>query len=456
MTRSAWRALRTELLRGTAPIAAATFAVAGSAMLFNDTEAWAGRWAPLAESSRVILIVLVPMAIAAGAWQAGRERRRRIGEQLTATARPGWQPVLVAWVAVTLGTFAGYLLVWLSGAVLVAPIATYGGRTWWLTLAVGFVGLAAASALGVAIGRLIPGRVVAPLAGVLSYVVFGVLSLSNASGLMWLAPALSSPRSGTHYLAPTFQLVQVAWLGALAATFVLVATARRKWLAVVPAALALTVAVPIVNGPGYDRWQPDPVAQELVCAEGDGPDVCLARVNAFLLDDVTGPVREQLARWDGVPGGYFRLIDAMSLDMRWQPPPPEGTAVIHLENLISWNGGLSDLTEYGDTIENQIARTTTAVTWDACGTLEPPRAELGARSVAEDAALRWAGADLDRVARGEVPPVPVDQENDAETSPFERLRAMPEADQLEWMGRYLEAARTCDDDAFTELAEALR
>jgi hypothetical protein len=62
------RVLRSEVLRGTAPVAAATFAVASVAMLLNETEDWVGRWVPFAQYVRVTLIVLVPLAVAAGAW----------------------------------------------------------------------------------------------------------------------------------------------------------------------------------------------------------------------------------------------------------------------------------------------------------------------------------------------------------------------------------------------------
>lgn len=38
----------------------------------------------------------------------------------------------------------------------------------------------------------------------------------------------------------------------------------------------------------------------------------------------------------------------------------------------------------------------------------------------------------------------------------EALLAMSEADQQDWMGRYPQAARSCDGDALAELAEELR
>jgi hypothetical protein len=51
--RSTGRVLRTELLRGTAPVAALALAVTGVVLLFTDPMPWAGRWGPLAEHLRV-------------------------------------------------------------------------------------------------------------------------------------------------------------------------------------------------------------------------------------------------------------------------------------------------------------------------------------------------------------------------------------------------------------------
>ncbi len=47
--------------------------------------------------------------------------------------------------------------------------------------------------------------------------------------------------------------------------------------------------------------------------------------------------------------------------------------------------------------------------------------------------------------------------NGFDRSPLaDQLLALPEAEQLEWMGRYVHAARSCDGDALAEPAEKLR
>jgi hypothetical protein len=355
MTRLTRRVLRTELLRGTAPYAALAFAACGAALLYNETEEWAGRWASLAQYIRVTLIVLVPLAVAAGAWQAGRERRRRIDELLGSTARPRWRRIVLAWAAVTIGVSAGVFAVWLSGAVLVAPVATYFGRDWWWTLAIAFLGLASGSAIGVAVGRVIPGRVVAPIAGVFTYVVLGYTSYDNNRGATWLTPSMGYAGDGGLYLPISFHALQALWLAALTGTVLVLVSAQQKLWALVPAVMALAAAIPIASGSGYDRWISDPNARELICTE-EGPEVCTTRVNSFLLDDLAQPVQEALGRWQGVPGGFSRVIDSA-----WRgegvsvPPVPDGTALLYLHDVITPTGGLKAEREDGGSITDDIA-----------------------------------------------------------------------------------------------------
>ncbi|AYY13901.1 hypothetical protein EF847_15545 [Actinobacteria bacterium YIM 96077] len=470
MSRLVARVLKMELWRGTAPVAALSIAVAGIATLFNMSEYWAGRWAPLAENLRMILIVLVPLAAAAGAWQGGRERRRRIGELLGSTARSPWQPLLVSWTSVVLGTFVGLAVTWTAGAALVAPVATYEGRHWWWSVVVAFAGLAAASAVGLAVGRLIPNRLVAPILGIVFYVVGGVATYQSG-GTQWLMPTVSNSRDGASYLEPQFQLIQITWLLALAAAALVVVGARRRWLSTVPLAVAVVAAIPIATGPGDGRWQPDPQARELVCADGE-PQVCLARVNAFVLDDVAPKVREMLERWEGVSGGFERAIDRTSLsrDERRRAMPgngpqgdemPDGeqdhasvtepgvdlerTVVLDLDNLISWNATLARRSEHGKTLELVVAEAAREAYGCEVGA-GVPEAAWTAMSVAR---LWAAGMSDEQPGDGTW----VSQE---ETQAFEHLRSLPEAEQKAWMGDYLAAARDCDHAALTELAGELR
>lgn len=124
------RALRIGLLRGAAPAAAGGVLLGGLLSLYSLAGGWAGwpgRWMPFAASVRMSLFVVGALTVACAAWQGGRERRRRIEEQLATAARPGWQPVLVSWAAVTLGALVALLVVVIAGVAAVAPVATYSG-----------------------------------------------------------------------------------------------------------------------------------------------------------------------------------------------------------------------------------------------------------------------------------------------------------------------------------------
>jgi hypothetical protein len=223
---------------------------------------------------------------------------------------------------------------------------------------------------------------------------------------------------------------------------------RRRWLALIPALVAIAVAVPLVTTDHQDRWQIDHAAREPICAGDDGAEVCMARVNAFLLEDATEPVREQLARWDGVDGGFVRAVDRASMDDA--APAPEGTAVLDLANLISWNGGLSEESEYGDRMETVFAFAAADVIYRNC---DPFREDVSSSSHSE--AMIWAGEVVHYWMIGDLKPQGMVLQA-GESAPFQVLLSKPEAEQKDWLGRYLAAARTCELAAFDQLMEELQ
>lgn len=438
--RTIWRVLRTELLRGTAPVAAVALAVAGVALLLATSSSWAGRWVPLAENARLVMVVLGPLVTTAGAWQAGRERRRRIVDLVGATSRPPWQRIVVVWAAVTIGACAGFLVAWLVGAATVAPLATYAGRGWWLTLVGGFVGLGAMSAFGVVAGWLVPLRVTAPLAGVAAAVICGWAGFVDGSA-RWLVPNFRASSSGTSDLESGFQLLQLVWLGAVTVTLLML-TARRVWLSLIPVAVAAVAAVPILMGPGDGHWQEDPAALEMVCSDDAGPRICLTRVDAFLLDEATTMLRARLARWQEVSAGFDPPAEPVSVvhASAGAAPPENGLSIAPMANFVMWNGTLSE--GYGSAwgVDDVLASALTELT---CG----PVALADTDTVAWNAATyanEWARLSL--------------RDSPWEIYPFSEtmtLLGLTETEQGVWMGRYLEAARTCDQDALVDLTEEL-
>lgn len=420
--------LRTELRRGTAPVAAVATLVLGALLLHAEASQWGGRWMAFATAVRFSTLVLAPVAVALGVWQGGRERRRRLGELLASTPRPRWQPLVVAWASLTLGCWLGLLVVVAAGAVLVAPVATYAGGGWWWLLAVALVALAAATAGGLALGRVAPFWVAAPVAmiGLYALQVYAHDTF-GPRGLRWLTPILAVYDAWGHHLSGWIHLRQALWFGGVAATALVLAAARRRWLAILPAAVALVGAGPFLSGPSSDGWQPDPVANELVCTE-DEPRVCLSREEAFLLDQVTPAAREALRRFEGVPGGPTRALGSTFAPL----PGAEPYLDIRIAGRVTITGELSPDAQWP------------FVHWWPDLVCDSPDA-YDRYLWLLDAAAHWASEEP--AAEWWVPEM---------RDEYAALLAMPLAEQKAWIGELIAAAGDCDRAALDQLAERLR
>jgi hypothetical protein len=420
------RALRVELRRGTAPLAAAAMFGAGVWMLAMHPDDWAGRWAGLANYLRMSMLILCALMIAAGAWQSGRERRRDIDELITSTPRPGWQPLVVAWLAVTVAGAAGLLVAFAGAAVLVARVATYSGGGWWWTLAVGVLALAAATAVGVLVGRLVPLRVAAPIAGLATYLGLAIITYWDGTPAAWLSPIYGG--WAVYSLVPDqVTALQAAWLVALT-VLLLAAAARQRRAALLAGGLAVAVIVPIITGQGTYRLPADPAAVELVCTSS-GPQVCLSRINAFLIDDVTEVAQPILARLDGIPGVPRRAVDQAAQPAGQFIERDDGTAWLSLDYQSTALGGLAS--------RKSLRADFRQVTRARCE--EPLRVrEIDQRVYRTDTlATDWM---LDEAATAD---------NEALT----RLRTLPEPAQRTWFASYLDAAHRCDIPALIRLGE---
>lgn len=423
-------------------------------------EMWVGRWGPLAAAMRTILAVLIPIVVAAAAWQGGRERRRRIDDQVASTPRPVWQRTVGSWLALTAAACGALLLVWLSAVVFVAPHATYNGGGWWWTLAIAFLSVASAAAVGLAAGRLIPFRFVAPVAGIAAYFYMEILTNPGIpDSLIWLSPSNLTYLyfHPTQHLEPSLHVQQALWFGGVGLAALVLAGARWKWLAVIPGVLAITGATLIVGGEGDERWQSDPMAQELVCSATE-PGVCLPRVHAFLMDDLVPAVLDHFEVWEGVEGMPDRVVDGASKDVFDYSGPAEGDVDFYFGDFVGWNGGLTDDPWLVKNLAGSI------VARRECDRLD----EESLDSSADDP---WAAIPLERDLAGTVAygwaiqdptagsPVFDNSGNpiDPVANPdIEALLRLPEAEQKAWMSNYLAAAKTCDDVVFASLVSALR
>jgi hypothetical protein len=434
------RALQIELLRGAAPVTVAGVLVGGGVTLLSlagDWAGWAGRWMPFAASVRMSLFVIGAITVACAAWQGGLEHRRRLGDQLDSTARPRWQPVLLSWAAVTLGATVALLVLVLAGAALVAPVASYAGGGWWWVLAVSVPGMAALSALGFAAGRLVPSRLTAPVVGIGTYLL--MVGAIDTAGLnvRWLAPVLSQYDAPGYLLSDALSAKQTLWFGGLAAAALVLVAARRRWLAVIPAAVAVAAGFALVSDP-VESWRPDPAAAEPVCADG-APHVCVSRLNAFVLDEVTTAVQPVLARWDGVPGPQPRTDDGVirmvGHAIRGYVEEPQGDRVLE----VRFDAGMTLTGRMAEPYEG----TSLVSWWPTVGCDDD--ATYGRHGMVLEVTSAWgSGAassswmEADRLAA------------------LETLDAMPADAQRVWFTAAIEAARTCDEAVLTELAEQLR
>lgn len=273
------RVLRTELRRGPfwgflatmLPVAATAFPLiaAGPA---RDSVTWHAMAAAVL-SSQVPLTAALTLAVAA--WQGGRERRRGTGELLASTPRPRLQRVLAGWLPTLAWPLVAYTLgVLVIGAVL--SLALHAGPPRMVALfAVAGVQLAAAAACGFVAGWYVPGRFVAPVAGVVAYI--GLYATLNSDG--YLALVLLAPTRLPSWEHPVWWLAPAAavWFGGLAAASLAGAAARRRWLALVPLAVALLAAVPLTRTP---VWRID--TPSLV--RGCGPEAA-QRITALPADE---------------------------------------------------------------------------------------------------------------------------------------------------------------------------
>lgn len=294
-----WRVLRTEVLRSGPAAFVVVLAVLTAVVILvqrSQLPGWSSTFAGALARIDVTDSYFGPLAAALGAWVAGRERRRGMGDLLAATSRPAWQRVHLTWIAVAVGVVAGMLA---QAVVSIAPglpgTAYWGGR-WVATLAVLVLGVVLYAAVGFAVGRALPGRLIAPLVGLVGFLGINVAAADPVVQRMWPIGGISLP-DGQQLYAAVLALLAVWLLGLITAAVVL-ALGRRRVLALVPLAVAVIAAVPLVSTLASDTkpWKgPDPAAQAMVCTTDDGPQVCVMRVHAALLDDVAKLARGQIS-----------------------------------------------------------------------------------------------------------------------------------------------------------------
>ncbi|MGW8768707.1 hypothetical protein ACWGN5_40280 [Streptomyces sp. NPDC055815] len=299
--------LRTELRRGLGPWTGAAVALTVLVAMYGKAPQWQTRWTDVTGLLHVAVGLLGgPLALAAGGWQGGRDRRRGTTELWESVSRSPLRRLLVSVAPSALWPVAGVLL---ADAVCLLATRPYvsAGRPFLELLAADAVAVACLGVLGHLAGRLVPWRLTAPLLGIVGYVGLAIGTYTGAAA-RWLSPAVEYqyPWDRTVWW---FGPVSVGWTAGLALAALLAYgahTARLRALALVPLAVAVAAAGLILRLPS-DRgpWRPDPALTRPVC-DGGTPRVCVTALDGKLLPAVSEALAPLNARLRGLPGAPAR------------------------------------------------------------------------------------------------------------------------------------------------------
>jgi hypothetical protein len=311
---------------------------------WKGTDGWDQEWSTLAAWQRWQLMMAWPLALAVGAWQGRRDRRSAMDELMLSTPKPPWRRVLPVAGAMALGEIAAYLVIFVVGGAQVAGNTDYFPLTWLPVTAVGMLSIAAAALLGMGIGRVLPFLITAPVLAVLAMTGLFFLqgtpddqsslqgTVSQATAL--LSPSLGTPNGAFYFVTAKVNLLQALWFLGLAATGLILFTAmRRKVLALVPAAAALAVALPLFPNTKAEVFSTDQDAVALVCAEGL-PRVCVTRMHRDALPTLVGPAREALTLLAKTPNAPTAVEEDATVWQQHGPPRPSkpGVALVNFDD----------------------------------------------------------------------------------------------------------------------------
>jgi hypothetical protein len=284
-----------------------------------------------------VLAFAIPVTGAA-AWTGSREARRGLREQVAATARPKWARLFAPWAATTIWALAGYL-----GCVAVlygvtAHQASWGGPLWW-PAAVPAASLPAFSALGFAIGTVLPSRFTTPLATVAAFFILALSTqpIQGSQSYWQISPVVTGPwdmgaQAGvaTFYpFLPDLAIAQVmfllgftaALLGVLAlpagsgGRAVRAAAAGLAGAGLLAAGIAVALAgtgtmdahgmidIPALHDAASDR----PIRFTPVCSDTAIP-VCLNPAYASYLSVTANALAPLLTQLAGLPGAPVRIV----------------------------------------------------------------------------------------------------------------------------------------------------
>lgn len=276
-------------------------------------------WPEMSMATLESYVIVGPLAAALAAWLVDRERRRRLRHLVDSTPGSGFQRDLLALGSAAFWGLAGYagVAIWFCGQALLR--ATWGGPDVGL-MATGAIAVVAFAAIGVLIGRLLPGKFSPLLAlGVTFFLTIGadLYKITYDDGsyrnpIQLLMPFGLSRVSypNVFYRENQGLVLEVGlWMLALVGLLIAVVAVLRSrtsgsWLGLVGMlALAGIAAQPLVNPAlswGPQTWTT--IDYTPVCQEQDGFQVCLHPAYETELDVTAEQVASTFGPIQGLEG----------------------------------------------------------------------------------------------------------------------------------------------------------
>ncbi|MET9290851.1 hypothetical protein [Streptomyces sp. NPDC003077] len=304
-----------ELRRGEASRVAFVLALIGGWYLVTADPAdsdWIGWWTQAAIEPQIFAVIVMGSIMSTvAAWTAGRGYRHRTRAWTDTTPRGGWTQHLVLWAAAWLCCLVAYALFVLIAFLRTASVSEVFEPVWTpVLLGAGMLGLQ--TAVGVAVGALVPVRLTAPLVGAAWYGLFVALAFFPHLPLVKLFPAIDE--HWDQFLRPLDSRLLLATVWCLAAAVAVLAlpaalrrplVAPRAYAAVPAALLALAAGGTLLTRPlGLDSFWAAERAQPArpLCTTSGRTTACMWPDDRHLLtqvenavayvDKVTGPFRD--------------------------------------------------------------------------------------------------------------------------------------------------------------------
>ncbi|MFF5859055.1 hypothetical protein ACFY8B_26080 [Streptomyces sp. NPDC012751] len=422
--------LRAEWLRGFAPWAGAAVPLTLGGTLWATADRWQGGWSETAVRSHTGMLIVLPLAAAAGCWQGGRERRRGTEELWATTVRPPLARLLAAALPGALYTAVGYLVTVALALLATWPYA-YGDRPHPELLPGDAVAVAAGALAGHVLGRIVPTRLAAPLLAMAGYLGLGIVA---ADGPEYARPLSPAALARVGELPVWWQPWAMAvWTGGLAVAAVLAYAARRRVMALLPLAAAVAAGT-LLAQTGDGLWRTDPLTRRQVCDTSTVPAVCVNARYAGMLPQVSAAlsgvtdrlegVRNLPARWadrDGAPRGDEARLPGLT-PLGWSTVRGRLTD----RRQFAWEA-VAALSGRGDCPED-AEDAGAAVTARVLVADDAVESYLAPDQSREDAAVPGGDTAEDRRRRA------------ART----RLARMGEQERREWLSAYFAARAGCD------------